>query len=244
MNQPVPQLVLFTAIPVVATVLGGVIAAYRPPGARLRSIVQHIAAGVVFAAAAGELLPDIVERHRPWEMALGFGSGIGLMLLIRALAERRRTDAAAATPVGLLATLGTDIFIDGLLIGIGFAAGAEEGMLLSLALTLELLFLGLSASTAMSSAGASKGRVIAVTAGLALVLAVGTALGVVVLGELRDEWMEQVLSFGLAALLYLVTEELLVEAHEVPETPLTTAAFFAGFLALILIEMVALPGGG
>lgn len=47
------------------------------------------------------------------------------------------------------------------------------------------------------------------------------------------------LGFAVAALLYLVTEELLVEAHEVPETPLSTAAFFIGFLMLMLIDMSA-----
>ena len=45
------------------------------------------------------------------------------------------------------------------------------------------------------------------------------------------------LAFGVAALLYLVTEELLVEAHETEDTPLATATFFAGFLALLLLEM-------
>ena len=37
---------------------------------------------------------------------------------------------------------------------------------------------------------------------------------------------------------YLATEELLVEAHEVPETPLATATFFAGFLLLMMVEML------
>jgi ZIP family zinc transporter len=45
-----------------------------------------------------------------------------------------------------------------------------------------------------------------------------------------------VLSFGVAALLDLVTEELLTEAHEVDETPLLTSMFFVGFLALLMIE--------
>jgi ZIP family zinc transporter len=40
----------------------------------------------------------------------------------------------------------------------------------------------------------------------------------------------------LIALLYLVTEELLVEAHEVPDRPWVTATFFAGFLVLLLLE--------
>ena len=47
------------------------------------------------------------------------------------------------------------------------------------------------------------------------------------------------LSFGAAALLFLVTEELLIEAHEVEQTPFITAAFFAGFLALYVIGILS-----
>ena len=44
-----------------------------------------------------------------------------------------------------------------------------------------------------------------------------------------------VLAFGAAALLYLVVEELLVEAHEQAETPLLAVLFFAGFLGIYLL---------
>ena len=50
--------------------------------------------------------------------------------------------------------------------------------------------------------------------------------------------LDGVLSFGVAALLYLVTEELLVEAHEAPETPFLSATFFVGFLILLVTEML------
>ena len=43
-------------------------------------------------------------------------------------------------------------------------------------------------------------------------------------------------AFGLIALLYLVTEELLVEAHEQADTPLISAMFFIGFILLLLLE--------
>jgi ZIP family zinc transporter len=43
-------------------------------------------------------------------------------------------------------------------------------------------------------------------------------------------------AFELVALLYLVTEELLVKAHETADTPLITAVFFVGFFLLILTE--------
>ncbi|MEX5714912.1 hypothetical protein IC615_09625 [Serratia ureilytica] len=50
-------------------------------------------------------------------------------------------------------------------------------------------------------------------------------------------WLTAFLAFGLIALLYLVTEELLVEAHEGgKETPFAAAMFFAGFLLLLLLE--------
>jgi ZIP family zinc transporter len=44
------------------------------------------------------------------------------------------------------------------------------------------------------------------------------------------------LAFGLIALLYLVTEELLVEAHESEDRPWVTAMFFVGFLLLLLLD--------
>ena len=53
-----------------------------------------------------------------------------------------------------------------------------------------------------------------------------------------DYWMELVLSFGLSALLYLVTEELLVEAHSEEDKPMYTGTFFLGFLISLILGMV------
>lgn len=47
-----------------------------------------------------------------------------------------------------------------------------------------------------------------------------------------------VLAVGVAALLYLVTEELLVEAHEVRENTVTTAMFIVGFLVLLMVDVL------
>lgn len=48
-----------------------------------------------------------------------------------------------------------------------------------------------------------------------------------------------VLAFGSVALLYLVTEELLVGVRNVPETPVHTLVLFAGFILIFAIEMLA-----
>lgn len=237
------QVMAYTLIPAAATIIGGTVAAFRTPGPQLRSGVQHFAAGVVFAAVAVELLPDVVHERAPVAAVVGFALGIATLLAVKRFTERfggveGAGAGKAANPASLLAALGIDIGIDGLLLGIGFAAGAKQGILLTIALTLELLFLGLAAAAALGGAGASRSRVVGTTVGLALVLLVGAAAGALLFGGLTGAAFESVLAFGVAALLYLVTEELLVEAHEVPETTAITAAFFVGFLLLLVIDMV------
>jgi ZIP family zinc transporter len=124
------------------------------------------------------------------------------------------------------------------LIGVAFAEAAKTGVLLTFALTLELLFLGLAVATALRKSGAGKERTLSTIVGIAGLLVVGAIIGAAVLGGLSGRGRVIVLSFGLAALLFLVVEELLVEAHEVPETTASTASFFIGFLGLTVIEML------
>ena len=52
---------LFTLIPVVAAIAGAAVAVRLQPGPTLVSAIQHFAAGVVFAAAAAEILPGVVH---------------------------------------------------------------------------------------------------------------------------------------------------------------------------------------
>lgn len=228
-------------IPVVATILGGVVASYRAPGPRLRSAIQHFAAGVVFAAVGTELLPEIQEQASSlWPLIIGFALGVALMLAIKWSLPHAEAGgshgAGEANPRTLLITVGVDMLIDGLLIGMGFATGEELGFLLTIALTLELLFLALSVSAALSAAHWPRHRIIATTIGLTLLVLGGALIGATFLAGLGGAWLVGMLAFGAAALLYLVTEELLVEAHEVEETPFITAMFFVGFLLLFVLE--------
>ncbi|MDU6372735.1 MAG: tetratricopeptide repeat protein [Bradyrhizobium sp.] len=194
--------------------------------------IQHFAAGVVFAAAAGELLPDIKHRQSVWAVVLGGAAGILLMLLIKRLGEK------AKGTLGLVIMVAVDIFIDGLVLGIGFAAGAKQGFLLTVALTIEVLFLGLSLTGELSEAIRQPMKVLAVVSGLAVLLPIGAAVGIPV-SHLPNFWVAAFFSFGLIALLYLVTEELLVEAHSAPEKPWVTSLFFVGFLLILLLDELA-----
>jgi ZIP family zinc transporter len=257
------QVLLYSLVPAAIMVVGAVIAVLRPPGAAIRSAILHFAAGVVFSVVAVELLPDIVARHRPLEVGLGFAFGVGVMLALRSLTrkaadkekanpipyfapdvmwpsedEKAADQRRAPLPMGLLTGVAIDILIDGLLLGIGFAAGAEEGMLLAIALTIEVLSLGLATAVELQQEGQTKARTVGVVVALSALLVVGAGVGITVLQGASDNVMELVLSFGLAALLFLVTEELLTEAHEEPESPWLTSTFFLGFLVFLILGML------
>ncbi len=241
MASAVTNVLGFASIPALAVIVGGVAAAFRTPSLTVRSGVQHIAAGVLFAALAVELLPDVVHRRLPWVTLVGFALGVGAMLVLKAFAawlERRSGDGVwTGVPTSLLMASGADIALDGPLIGIGFAAGARQGLLVTVALTLEVLFLGVATAAAMGGPSARL-RIIATTCGFAALLLAGAGIGAYFLADVSGVVLDAVMSFGVAALLYVVTEELLVEAPEVDETPILTSMFFLGFLVLLMIEMM------
>ena len=241
MSTPLSNVLTFAAIPAAAVIIGGILAAIRSPSPAVRSGVQHIAAGVLFAALATELLPDVLHRRMPLVTLGGFALGVAAMLALKAVTGRIENGAGSAAlkglPTSLLLVSGADIALDGLLIGISFAASERQGLLVTIALTLEVLFLGVAAAAALTGPG-SRRRVIATTCAFAALLLGGAGLGAYFLTGVSGVVLDAVMSFGMAALLYLVTEELLTEAHEVDETPVLTSMFFVGFMALLMIEML------
>lgn len=227
MTELLEKILLFAFIPVMTMFIGGISASYINISPSWRSAILHFAAGVVFSVVAVELLPDIVERHCRFEVIIGFSLGILSMLLIKKLTESNN----------MLYAIGVDIVIDGVLLGIGFSAGVKEGILLAIALSIELLSLGMAIAVTLKKENLSKILICFLIGTLGLLFLVAAGSGTLLLHNLQDQAMEIVLSFGLAALLFLVTEELLTEAHEEKETVWHTASFFIGFLLFLILGM-------
>ena len=240
----------YALIPVIFTIVGAAAGAYWPGVARIRSHVLHLAAGVVFSVVAVELLPEIQRRALVWDVVWGFGAGVAVMLLADKLLDRLRgeedsgdgADSEAPTqgarlPFSLIAAVAIDFLLDGLLLGVGFAAGARIGILLALAEAAEQLSVGLALAGELRTARMSPPRILVIVSGLGSLVFVTAVAGATVLSRLQGGAMEIVLSFGAAALLYLVTAELLREAHEERESTSATAMFFAGFLLFLVVGM-------
>ena len=217
----------YALIPCLGILVGSSVAVMRAPGARLISAFQHFAAGVVFAAVAVELLPRLHTLDSPIAMVVGFTLGIAAMLASKALFEN----------AGIVVPMAVDLFIDGLLVAIGFAAGMLGGTVLLIGLSLETVALGLSTAPILLRRGMARFRAVSVMGVTGLVILLGVAAGYVIAG-LSSGILAGVLGFGVASLLYLVTEELLAEAHEVQDTPIITATFFVGFLVPIVIAAI------
>ena len=236
------KIISFSLIPVGTMIAGGIIAIFKKPNGNIRSLILHFAAGVVFSVVAVEILPDVVKEHKPVQIVIGFTLGLVLMLLIRKVTEGQEGKEVTLNknqlPMSLLVAIGVDIFIDGLLLGIGFSAGVNTGMLLAVALAIELLSLGMATATELGDNNVSKRNAIKIIALLSLVFFISAVLGATLLHNLSDSAMEIVLSFGLSALLFLVTEELLTEAHEEKETVWHTSAFVVGFLLFLILGIV------
>lgn len=233
MSVAVVHAAVLVAFPVAAAVAGSVTAAFVTPGPKFTSGIQHFAAGVVFAALAGEVLPDLRSKGNIPVVVTGFAAGVALLLALGAYSRRVEARAqASAVPVGLVTAVGLDLLIDGLLVGLGSRLGSNQGVVLTIALTLEILFLALSVSTRLAAGGASRFTAALVPSFLGLGTAIGAIGGAALLGGASQQVLAGVLAFGAAALLYLVTEELLVEAHETTDSPLLAGLFFLGFIAL------------
>lgn len=231
---------LTMSIPALIALSGGILAAFWKPGQQTRSLIQHFAAGVVLAALAVELLPEIEREHAPGVVliaafALGSLFMYGLKLWTMRLEHRAELAGAGnGLNAGLLLATFIDVSVDGFIIGAGFAAGGNTGLILALGLSVELLFLGL----ALVSEAIAGWRIVAVSGALGITVLGFCLLGNYLLAGATPALIGGVLAFSAAALLYLVTEELLMEAHVVEEKPVSTLVLFGGFLAFWSIQLL------
>ncbi|CZH59736.1 TPA: hypothetical protein JBA76_08020 [Legionella pneumophila subsp. pneumophila] len=241
MTPSISLITSYSLLPAILMLIGGGIASLYRPGGSITSATQHFAAGVVFAAVAKELLPKIGAYHDPVALIIGFSVGILGMLFLKWLANRLKDLEQEKTGLswGLLTAVGIDLLIDGILIGVAFLAGERGGILIAIALAIEIFFLGLSTTATLGARQVSVPICLLTSLILAILIPVGAALGASLLIHLPLSITNGILSFGVAALLYLVTEELLLEAHEVRETPYITLCFFIGFLLILLLEGLA-----
>ena len=240
MSEQLGQFLPYILIVAGVGISGGVLAAFWTPGVGARSAVQHFAAGAVIAAMASEIVPEVKRIGHPFGVICGFAAGglamIGLKWITLRFERRERSKGKA--PVGLAAAAATDTAIDGAIISAGFSAGRRLGALLAVALAVELFFLTLSVGSEFQKGKPRRLAGVALTSGIAALLVLGFLAEQVLLKDASEAVVAVVLSFGAAALIYLIAEELLVESIQAEENLFSTATLFAGFLAIFTFDLL------
>lgn len=224
-----------------AGLAGGVVALLWAPGVKARSAIQHFAAGVVIAAVASDLIPEVEKIGTAPGILGGFAAGgltmIGLKWVVLKFESYEKKKHQL--PVGIAAAAGVDTLVDGAIISAGFSTGQQLGALLAIALAVELFFLTLSVGSEFHKRKSKTWQGLLATIVIAAMLMVGALAAFFSLRGASEATVAIVLAFGAAALIYLVAEELLVEAIEAEESLFSTATLFAGFLVVLAIKLLS-----
>jgi zinc transporter ZupT len=150
------------------------------------------------------------------------------------------TERTQPLPWGLIIAVAVDNLVDGFFLGIAYIAAPRAGQIMAVATAIEMTFLGLTYSASMLKSGMTP-KTLFLIAMMPFLLVFGSVAGAL-LGDVAStspQVYAGFLSFGVAALIFLVTQELLLEANENLEednVPYINSCLFIGFWAILIIE--------
>lgn len=228
------------AMPAVVMLFGGVLTFFWRPSKTLIGLVQHLAAGIILAALMIEVFPEMLRTDIAQStLIFSFVVGVLFMYAVKLMGEHLERGNASQIAqkqfnYGLIITVFIDAALDGVTIGAGFAAGQKVGFALALGLSVEMLFLAMS----LISDTIKGARILWLSASLSLTILICAGLGYYFLSTSTGNSIAIALAFSAAALIYLVTDELLIEAHEQEEKSYSMLVLFSGFVLFWLVSLL------
>ena len=236
-----PEAVVLLILPAISMALGGLLGSRIRPGKRFRAVVAHLVGGLVLGIAAADLMPAASDSGHTLALAVGFCLGFSLLLVINAVLEDSddRSESQRPRPMlPLILPFLVDSLIDGLVVGISSKA-AEQQWVIPVAVALEMGLATLGLGTLLGrGAGRWRSGVSGVLMGVTYVF--GLSISLLLTTGLQGPALTGTLAFGTAALIYLVVEEVMKEAHARGEddSGLVNVAFFIGLLCIWLLDSV------
>jgi zinc transporter, ZIP family len=206
--------------------------------------------GVLVSAVAYELVEDsIVISGISVATATGFfGGALAFFagdLAISRMGYARRKDIGGAPPSasGLAIVLGT--ILDGVpesaVIGLTLVAGGDVGMAMLVAVFISNFPESIAASSGLIASGWSRGRLLGLWSGIALVSAVAAAIGYAIGDSAGDELRAFVLAFAGGAILTMLSTSMIPEAYERAGKAAGLMTTF-GFAVALTISIASAPG--
>ena len=223
------------------TGLGGVVSAFfGNVSRRTQSVVLGIAAGVMLAVVAFDLMPEALDAGGPGYATIGILAGVILVAMLDQLPHTHflATDRESSRFVrtGVIVGLGIAMhnFPEGLAIGAGYSSNPALGLGLGLVIALHNCPEGMAMACPMIIGGMKPARAVAVTAIAGLPMGLGALAGAL-LGSLSPVWLSISLGLAAGAMLFVTCDELIPDAHELAQGHSGTYGIVAGVLAGILL---------
>lgn len=215
------------------------------------------AAGVMTAASVWSLLIPAIDRSADlgtWSFvpaAVGFWLGILFLLALDHIIPHLHQ--GSSQPEGPASRLSRSTMLvlavtlhnipEGMAVGLSFAIAAQEGgalagaVALALGMALQNFPEGAAVSLPMRSQGVSRGRSFLCGAASGVVEPIFGLLTVLVAGSVTPI-MPWILSFAAGAMIYVVVEELIPEAHLGEHSHTGTVSVMTGFLVMMLLDVM------
>lgn len=154
--------------------------------------------------------------------------------------EEPPADAVLPNVIPWSATIAVavDTFVDGFLIGLAYVAKPQAGFTMAGATTIEMTFLGLTFTAQLRSLSRQWHKTAAIVFSMPLLMPLGALCGSLLASavEAQPAVFLGFIAFCTVALLFLVTQELLVEARENTKRWWPHLWFFGGVLIPLLVS--------
>ncbi|MBO5371211.1 MAG: ZIP family metal transporter [Lachnospiraceae bacterium] len=221
-------------------------------GHRMESMTLGFAGGVMIAASVWSLLLPGLERAEVLGqlsfliIPVGFLAGVVLLLLADYALEKKEASIPIKRSTGMLVLSITAHNIpEGMAIGLAFAlSGAEPGndSLLSGAIALAIGVgiqnypEGTAVALPLVQEGMSKKKAFFIGSMSAIVEPIFGVLAAVFAGKML-EYMPLFLAMAAGAMIYVVVEELIPEAHLDEDSKSGTLGFVVGFIVMMILDV-------
>ena len=226
----------FAALPALANFGGGLLAEAFRVSSKALSLALHLAAGIVLAVVAVELIPQALAVDKPWVPILAFVLGGAFFIGVDTAIDRFTAASRGGGPFVIFFGVAVDLFSDGIMIGTGTSIEFGLGLLLALGQTPADVPEGFAAIATFKNAGVGRKNRILVAAAFTVPIMLGVTVGYWGVRGQSELVKFSLLAFTAGVLTTVVVEEIVPESHkEGPDSRLATAFFIGGFALFALL---------
>jgi len=206
------------------------------------SFLLGLAAGIMTAVIAFDLVPSSLRYGSPVAALTGFCGGIGMMAVLDCLLNSLSPATFAGKSylkMGYLIAAGIALhdFPEGMAIAAGFAAAEKLGPLLVFAIGLHNIPEGMAAAAPLGYGGLGAWRILAINAAISAVTPLGAFAGFL-LTEKSRALISPLLAFAAGTMTYIVIRELAPESRRNSRLHAYTG-MLAGIFFIIALDFIA-----